>query len=245
MEFSKLSEATYNKIFSMAHHPHILVIIPAFNEADSIARVIRDIPEEFVREVVVVNNASSDRTAEYAAIAGATVLYEPRRGYGYACLKGIDYAKQQSPDIVVFLDGDYSDFPAEIIELTEPILNGTADLVIGSRIAGNAERGALLPQARFGNWLATFLIRHLYDVVFTDLGPFRAITFSKLLALDMQDKTFGWTVEMQVKAAKQKLRCTEVPVSYRKRIGISKITGTVSGTLKAGAKILYTIFKLL
>ncbi|MFQ3598602.1 MAG: glycosyltransferase family 2 protein [Chloroherpetonaceae bacterium] len=224
--------------------PHILVIIPAFNEADSIEKVIRDIPEDAVREVVVVNNGSTDKTAEYAKIAGATVLHEPKRGYGAACLKGIEYAKTKQPDVVVFLDGDYSDFPSELTDLIEPILTQNADLVIGSRLSGNAEKGALLPQARFGNWLATRLIRLFWNYRFTDLGPFRAVKFEKLLSMQMQDQTFGWTVEMQVKAAKMKMNCAEVPVSYRKRIGVSKITGTISGTIKAGYKILFTIFKL-
>ncbi len=224
---------------------HILVIIPAFNEADSIEKVIRDIPEHVVREVVVVSNGSTDRTAEYAEAAGATVLHEQRRGYGAACLKGIAYAKTKQPDVVVFLDGDYSDFPNEITALVKPIFEEDVDLVIGSRIIGNAEPGALLPQARFGNWLATRLIRLFWNYTFTDLGPFRAVKFDKLLSMQMQDQTFGWTVEMQVKAAKMKLHCVEIPVSYRKRIGTSKITGTVSGTVKAGYKILFTIFKLL
>ncbi|MBC8043892.1 MAG: glycosyltransferase family 2 protein [Rhizobacter sp.] len=230
----------------MTPQPNILVIIPAFNEAASIESVITDIPEEFAREVVVVNNASTDTTERNARQAGATVLREARRGYGYACLKGIEYAKQKSPapDIIVFLDGDYSDFPNEIIRLVRPIQHG-ADLVIGSRTLGEREPGAMLPQAIFGNWLATSLIKLFYGVRFTDLGPFRAIKFSKLLELQMRDKTFGWTVEMQVKAAKKKFRCVEVPVSYRKRIGVSKITGTVSGTLKAGYKIITTIFGLL
>jgi glycosyltransferase involved in cell wall biosynthesis len=228
------------------NHPNVLVIIPAFNEAESIEQVIADIPEEFVTEVVVVNNASTDKTEMNAAKAGATVLRETRKGYGYACLKGIEYAKSKSepPDIIVFLDGDYSDFPSEIVSLVQPIQQAGVDLVIGSRTLGKREVGAMLPQAMFGNWLATRLIRWFYGVRFTDLGPFRAIKFEKLLALQMQDTTFGWTVEMQVKAAKQNLKCIEVPVSYKKRIGVSKITGTVSGTLKAGYKILWTIFKL-
>jgi len=228
------------------NHPNVLVIIPAFNEAESIEQVIADIPEEFVQEVVVVNNASTDKTEMNAAKAGATVLRETRKGYGYACLKGIEYAKSkfEPPDIIVFLDGDYSDFPSEIVTLVQPIQQVGVDLVIGSRTLGKREKGAMLPQAIFGNWLATRLIRWLYGVRFTDLGPFRAIKFEKLLALQMQDTTFGWTVEMQVKAAKQNFKCVEVPVSYKKRIGISKITGTVSGTFKAGYKILWTIFKL-
>ncbi|KER09693.1 MAG: glycosyl hydrolase [[Candidatus Thermochlorobacteriaceae] bacterium GBChlB] len=225
--------------------PHILVIIPAFNEAGSIEKVMGDIPEDLVSEVVVVDNGSTDATADHARRGGATVLHEPKRGYGAACLKGIDYARTKQPDVVVFLDGDYSDFPNEMTALVNPILEQNVDLVIGSRIIGNAEPGALLPQARFGNWLATRLIRLFWNYTFTDLGPFRAVKFDKLLAMQMQDQTFGWTVEMQVKAAKMKLHCVEIPVSYRKRIGTSKITGTVSGTVKAGYKILFTIFKLL
>jgi glycosyltransferase involved in cell wall biosynthesis len=223
--------------------PQILVIIPAFNEAESIEKVIREIPDE-VSEVVVVDNGSTDETAERAKRVGATLLHEPKRGYGAACLKGIDYAKTKQPDIVVFLDGDYSDFPDDMTDLLKPIFTQNVDLVIGSRLLGRAEKGALLPQARFGNWLATRLINLFWNYRFTDLGPFRAVKFEKLLAMQMQDQTFGWTVEMQVKAAKMKLKCAEVPVRYRKRIGVSKITGTVSGTIKAGYKILFTIFKL-
>lgn len=231
--------------------PKVFVIIPAFNEADSIEKVISDIPEEFVAEVIVVNNGSTDTTEHNARRAGATVLREARKGYGFACLKGIEYASVQTPppDIVVFLDGDYSDFPGEIVSLVRPIEYGEADLVIGSRVLGKRlgkmESGAMLPQAVFGNALATTLIRLFYGVRFTDLGPFRAIGFSALQRMKMRDTTFGWTVEMQVKAAKLGLRCLEVPVSYRQRVGVSKITGTVSGTIKAGYKILYTIFRLL
>jgi len=227
--------------------PNILVIIPAYNEEDSIGKVLADIPGELVTEVVVVNNASTDTTAQVAEVNGATVIDEPTRGYGQACLRGIGYAQalEEHPDIIVFLDGDYSDYPEEMTELVKPIVNEDYDMVIGSRKLGKAERGALLPQARFGNALATTLIKWLYGVKFTDLGPFRAIKFDKLLELQMTDTTYGWTVEMQVKAAKSGYRCTEVPVSYRKRIGISKITGTLSGSFKAGYKILWTIFKLL
>ncbi len=227
--------------------PNILVIIPAYNEQDSIGKVLADLPEDLAREVVVVNNASTDSTPEVAKSHGATVLDEPKRGYGQACLKGIEYAEKinERPDIIVFLDGDYSDYPGEMTELVKPIIDEDYDMVIGSRKLGKAERGALLPQARFGNALATTLIKLLYGVKFTDLGPFRAIKFDKLLELQMADTTYGWTVEMQVKAAKSGFRCTEVPVSYRKRIGVSKITGTLNGTFKAGYKILWTIFKLL
>jgi len=225
----------------------ILVIIPAFNEENSVGNVVRDIPAEFVDEVVVVNNNSNDQTAVEAARAGAIVLDEPVQGYGRACLRGITYAqsRQQKPDIVVFLDADYSDYPGEMTALVAPILSNKADMVIGSRALGNRERGSMTPQQVFGNWLATTLLRWLYGVQYTDLGPFRAIRFDSLLALNMQDKTYGWTVEMQLKAAKQGLRITEIPVSYRKRIGFSKISGTLKGTVLAGYKIITTIFKYL
>ena len=230
-------------------NPNILVIIPAFNEEESIEKVIDDIPKDLASEIVVVNNNSTDSTRLKAESAGAIVLDEPQMGYGYACLQGIDYARKKeekcNPEIIVFLDGDYSDFPKEMTELVRPIIEENFDMVIGSRTLGNAQEGALLPQQIFGNWLATKLIRLLYGMKFTDLGPFRAIKFDKLLQLNMADKTYGWTVEMQVKAAKEKFRCTEVPVSYRKRIGVSKIAGTVSGSFKAGYKILWTIFKYL
>jgi len=227
--------------------PLVDVIIPVFNEADSITKVINDIPKDLVREVVVVNNGSLDETEKNAKEAGATVLKEEIKGYGRACLKGIDHikSKTQQPDIVVFLDGDYSDYPGEMINVIQPIIKDDFDLVIGSRIIGKREKGALLPQAVFGNWVATTLIRWFYKVKFTDLGPFRAIKFDKLIGLYMRDKTFGWTVEMQIKAAQQGLRSCEVPVSYRKRIGISKITGTINGAIKAGHKILWIIFKSL
>jgi glycosyltransferase involved in cell wall biosynthesis len=220
---------------------HIDVVIPARNEQDAISRVIAEIPRDLVRDIYVVDNGSTDRTAREADRAGARVVVEPRRGYGWACLAGI--SALNSPDIVVFLDGDYSDYPGQMRDLVGPILRGSADMVIGSRILGCAQPGALLPQARFGNWLATRLIRALYGVRYTDLGPFRAIDYGALLGLGMQDKTFGWTVEMQVRAARHGLRAMEVPVSYRARIGVSKITGTLSGTVKAGWKILYTIFR--
>ena len=219
----------------------VSVIIPAFNEELSIGKVIADIPKDLVQEIIVVDNGCADRTAEVAQTAGARVVQEGRKGYGYACLAGI--AALNAPDIVVFLDGDYSDYPSEMPLLVQPILAGEAEMVIGSRIRGVRERGALLPQARLCNALATFLIKLLFRVSYTDLGPFRAIRYDRLLEMDMQDKTFGWTVEMQVKAAKMGVRVCEVPVSYRKRIGQSKITGTVKGTIKAGYKILMTIFR--
>lgn len=222
----------------------IVVIIPAFNEEESLPKVIKDIPG-FVDEIIVVNNGSTDRTVEAAINAGATVLTENEKGYGAACLKGIDYLQNRNFDIVVFLDGDYSDYPEEIYLIVNPILNDDYDFVIGSRMVGKREKGAMLPQALFGNWLASFLIRIFWGYKFTDLGPFRAIEYSSLLKLEMQDRNFGWTVEMQIKASKQKLRTIEVPVSYRKRIGQSKVTGTIKGTVKASVKILYLIFKSL
>jgi len=219
----------------------IAVIIPAHNEERSLPMVLDAIPAGLVEEVVVVDNASTDRTADAARSRGATILFEPRRGYGAACLRGLEHLKTTRPDVVVFLDADYSDHPEEMPGLLEPIARGGADLVIGSRVLGTRERGALLPQARAGNWLAARLIRVLYGGRCTDLGPFRAVRFEALLALGMADRDFGWTAEMQVKALRRGLRVLEVPVSYRRRIGASKITGTVSGTVKAGAKILWTI----
>lgn len=223
----------------------VVVIIPAFNEENAVGKVIREIPAGLVDEVVVVNNNSSDQTAVQAAAAGATVLDEPVQGYGRACLRGIAYARnrQQKPDILVFLDADYSDYPADMTALVAPLLSGQTDMVIGSRALGQRQRGSMTPQQIFGNWLATRLIRWLYGVRFTDLGPFRAIRFESLLALDMRDQTYGWTVEMQVKAAKMGLRSLEIPVRYRPRIGHSKISGTVKGTVLAGYKILSTIVK--
>ena len=220
------------------------VIIPALNEERSIGRVIGDIPRDLVTEIVVVNNGSTDSTARVASGCGATVVDEERKGYGWACLAGMDYIKNSSyiPHIIVFMDGDYSDYPQEIKDVVSPITEGGYDLVIGSRTIGKRQRGALLPQALVGNYIATRLIKLLYRVDFTDLGPFRAIRYDRLLSLDMKDKTFGWTVEMQIKAAKRGLRCTEVPVSYRKRIGTSKVTGTISGSVMAGAKIIWMIF---
>lgn len=224
-----------------------LVIIPAFNEADAIGRVIGDLPRALVDEVVVVNNASTDATERNARAAGARVLREDRRGYGWACLCGIAYAQAkpagQRPDVVVFLDGDYSDHPDELGRLLAPIRAGEADFVIGSRMLGNREPGAMLPQALIGNRLACTLMRLIWGAHYTDLGPFRAIRLPALLALDMQDKTFGWTIEMQIKAVQRGLRYAEAPVSYRRRVGVSKITGTVAGTTKASAKILWTIAK--
>lgn len=225
----------------------VKVIIPAYNEEHGVGKVIAEIPKHLVSEIIVVNNASTDNTVDVAVSAGATVVHEPVPGYGRACLRGIEYLIRSDvkPDIVVFLDADHSDYPEEIEQVIKPILNQDADLVIGSRALGNKEKGSMTLQQIFGNWLATRLLKMMYGVKFTDLGPFRAITYSKLMELDMQDKTYGWTVEMQLKAAKNGLRCVEVPVRYRRRIGFSKISGTVKGTVMAGYKILYTIFKYL
>ncbi|NBG64808.1 glycosyltransferase [Cryomorphaceae bacterium S-15] len=225
--------------------PDIIVIIPAFNEENSVGKVVNDIPKEWVQEVIVVNNNSTDATSENAQKAGATVLAEPRQGYGRACLKGMEYVAQLSnkPDIIVFLDADYSDYPEELPLVVQPIIDETADLVIGSRALGDREGGSMTIPQIFGNWLATTLIRWLYKVEYTDLGPFRAIKYDKLVSLNMEDKTYGWTVEMQVKAAKKGVKSTEVAVNYKKRIGHSKVSGTVKGTILAGYKIITTIFK--
>ena len=222
----------------------IKVIIPAYNEEDSIASVIQDIPS-IVSEIIIVSNNATDQTENNAKNTGATVLKEQRKGYGYACLKGMDYIAQQEvkPEIVVFLDVDYSDYPEQLTDIVAPIINKGKDFVIGTRVKRLREKGAMtLPQI-FGNWLATFLMKLFFNANFTDLGPFRAIKYNKLLALKMEDKTYGWTVEMQLKALKQKLAYVEVPVKYRNRIGVSKVSGTVKGTIFAGVKILTWIFK--
>ncbi len=223
--------------------PKISVIIPAYNEEESLPHVLNDLPRDRLHQIIVVDNRSTDRTSEVASANGATVVYEKRQGYGQACLSGMDAL--DNPDIVVFLDGDYSDFPEEIDLLLAPILKGEADFIVGSRMILEESRKALLPQARYGNQLAVFLIRLFFGHRFTDLGPFRAIRYESLQAIGMRDKNFGWTVEMQIKAVQKELRIREVPVRYRMRIGVSKITGTVSGTLKAGTKIIYTIFRYL
>jgi glycosyltransferase involved in cell wall biosynthesis len=226
-------------------NPITRVIIPAINEENSIAKVIAGIPKSLVSEVIVSDNGSSDNTPEMARQAGATVLIEPTKGYGSACLKAIEYVKslEEKTDIIVFLDADFSDYPEEMTKIIVPIIEADLDLVIGSRALGAMQKGSMTFPQIFGNWLSTRLINLFFGIKFTDLGPFRAIKYDKLLQLDMQDKNFGWTVEMQVKAAKKKFRCVEVPVSYRKRIGTSKISGTIMGTVLAGHKILWTIFK--
>jgi glycosyltransferase involved in cell wall biosynthesis len=225
--------------------PYIAVIVPAMNEADAIARVIADIPPGIAGEIVVVNNNSNDATPEVAISCGATVIDEPRQGYGFACMRGVDYlaARATKPDIVVFLDADYSDYPGEMVELVRPIVEHNYGLVIGCRSVSKRDRGIMPVQQIWGNWLATLLIKLFYGAKFKDLGPFRAIKFDDLIALNMKDRTYGWPVEMQLKSLKRGMRICEVPVSYRARIGKSKISGTVRGTFLAGYKIISTIIK--
>ncbi|MBM3214214.1 glycosyltransferase family 2 protein [Candidatus Poribacteria bacterium] len=216
------------------------IVIPALNEAAAIGRVVGDIPKGVAEEIIVVDNGSDDDTASVAEAAGARVVREPRRGYGFACLAGIA-ALSPDVDTVIFMDGDRSDDANQIPSLLEPIRRQEAELVIGSRSLGEREPGALTVQARFGNWFATRLIRLIWGVRYTDLGPFRALTRRTLDAMQMRDTTYGWTVEMQIKAAMMAIPVAEVPVRYRRRIGRSKISGTVRGTILAGAKILGAI----
>ena len=222
----------------------INVIIPAYNEEGSIGKVIKDIPA-IVDEIIVVNNNSTDNTAAEAQTAGATVLTETKAGYGYACLKGMEYVAYKiiKPDIIVFLDGDYSDYPEELEKLIAPIIQNDIDFVIGARKNKLRAPGSMTVQQIFGNWLAVFLMKIIYSSKFTDLGPFRAIKYEKLLQLQMTDKTYGWTVEMQLKAMKQKMSYVEIPLRYRNRIGLSKISGTLKGTVMAGIKIIGWIIK--
>ena len=224
--------------------PIIKVIIPAYNEAESIGKVIKQIPG-YVNEIIVVNNNSTDETAKNAKQSGAIVLTELSSGYGNACLKGINYIKQQlkKPDIIVFLDGDFSDYPEELTKIIAPIIDRDVDFVLGARVKNLREKGAMQPQQIFGNWLATFLMRLFYKSKFTDLGPFRAIKYETLQSLKMQDPTYGWTVEMQLKILKQKHIYREIPVKYRNRIGVSKVSGTLKGSIFAGIKILTWIIK--
>jgi glycosyltransferase involved in cell wall biosynthesis len=231
----------------MASQPIIDVIIPAYNEADAIGLVLDEIPKDLVRNILVSNNNSTDDTGEVAKEHGAVVVFQPEPGYGNACLKAMEYIaeQQQKPDIIVFLDGDHSDYPEQMIEVVGPIIRNDADMVIGSRALGKSESGSLTPQQIFGNWLATRLLKLFYGETFTDLGPFRAIRYDSLLQIGMVDRNYGWTVEMQIKAAKQKLRSVEVPVDYRVRIGQSKVSGTVKGTIGAGYKIILTLIKYL
>lgn len=223
----------------------IVVIIPAYNEENSIAKVIHDLPAKLVTEIIVVDNNSTDNTSNKAKRAGATVLFQQLKGYGNACLTGIEYLKNMKtpPAIVVFIDGDYSDYPEQLPVVIKPIIEEDYDMVIGSRNLGLKAKGSMMPQQVLGNKMATTLMKWLYKTNYTDLGPFRAIKYKSLIALNMADKNYGWTVEMQLKAAKLKMKTCEVAVDYRKRIGVSKVSGTVKGTLGAGYKIITTIFR--
>ena len=225
--------------------PEIVIIMPALNEERAIGKVLAHIPNNIASEIVVVDNNSSDATAEVAQNSGATVVHESRKGYGFACLKGIEYvlSRPKKPGVIVFLDADYSDCPEEMTSLVQPIIQQDYDMVIGSRLLGKRQKGAMPWHQVLGNRLATMLINALYGVRYTDLGPFRAIKLDKLLKLDMKEQRYDWTAEMQAKAAKQRLRCFEVPVTYRARIGTSKISGTFKGTVCAGYSILATLLK--
>ncbi len=225
--------------------PKIVVIIPAHNEEDSIGKVVNDIPKDWVSDVIVCSNNSTDNTKQVAETAGAIVLEESRKGYGWACIKGMEYADQMTvrPDIIVFMDGDYSDFPQELPNLVKPIIEDDIVLVIGSRAKGQKESGSMTIPQRFGNWLSTRLMHLFYGVKYSDLGPFRAMKFNELLQLNMSEMTFGWTIEMQIKAAKQNMKSLEVPVNYKVRIGDSKVSGTVKGAVRAGIRILWCIAK--
>jgi len=222
----------------------IAIVIPAYNEEKSIVHVLKDIPNEYKSQTVVVDNGSTDNTYKIVKSMNISIVKESRPGYGSACLAGVAFAKNNFKfDTIVFLDGDYSDFPQDIHRLVEQQKNTGADLVIGSRNLGEAEEGSLMPQARFGNWLATTLMNLFTGSKFTDLGPFRLISRSAYDLLNMQDTNFGWTMEMQIKAMKQGLKCTETSMRYRKRIGVSKISGTIKGSVLAGYKILLTLFR--
>jgi len=228
-----------------ADRPAVDVVIPALDEREAIGRVLAALPSQALRHVIVVDNGSTDGTADVARSAGALVVREPRRGYGRACLAGLaELDRRGPPDVVAFLDADYSDHPEELSQLVAPIVEDRADMVVGSRMLRPESRRALLPQARFGNRLAALLLRRLYGLEATDLGPFRAIRWSTLAALGMRDPDFGWTVEMQARAARAGVRYREVAVSYRPRIGRSKISGTLAGSARAGAKILWTLARL-
>ncbi len=221
----------------------IALVIPALNEEHALPKVFAELPPGLFRQVIVVDNGSTDQTAAVARRHAAEVVSEPRRGYGQACLAGLAHVAPDT-DIVVFLDADASDLPAEVFHLLAPLQAGAADLVIGSRRLGKTDPGALYWHQRWGNRSFTALIRLLFGFRFTDLGPFRAIRWRALQQLALQDRDFGWTVEMQIKAARQGLRIVEIPVSYRQRLGQSKISGTWKGSLKAGGKIFWTILRL-
>lgn len=222
----------------------IAIIIPAFNEEQSIGLVLKSIPDEFRGRTVVVDNNSNDETSQVTRDLGIATVFESRPGYGSACLAGVNYANENfKPKTYVFLDGDFSDYPSDIYKILDKMKTENLDLVIGSRNLGEAEKGSLYLQARFGNWLATTLLNIFKGCNYTDLGPFRAIKASSYNRLQMRDTNYGWTMEMQIKSANKKFKTGEVSVRYRKRIGTSKISGTLSGSFKAGYKILYTFFK--
>lgn len=231
---AEIKEVNYAKIF---------VVIPAYNEEQSIAKVIKDIPFLPRENIIVVNNNSTDRTHEVVTSTGAISLFEERKGYGWACLKGCDFVKSKNGEVIVFLDGDYSDYPQQLTDVIAPIYTQNMDMVIGSRALGEREKGAMTFPQVFGNWLASRLMHLFYGVKYTDLGPFRAIRFEAFERLNMNDKTYGWTIEMQIKAAQKGLKSCEVPVDYKKRIGVSKVSGTVKGALMAGIKIIFAVFK--
>jgi glycosyltransferase involved in cell wall biosynthesis len=230
----QIKEIDYTKVF---------VVIPAFNEEQSIGKVINDIPHVPVMNIVVVNNGSSDKTQNIVESLGATALFEPRKGYGWACLKGCEFVEKMKGETIVFLDGDYSDYPEQLPSVITPIYQQNMDLVIGSRALGNREKGSMTVPQHFGNWLASKLLKIFYGVNYTDLGPFRAIRFERYKSLGMSDKTYGWTIEMQIKAAQKKMNYCEVPVDYKARIGVSKVSGTIKGAVMAGIKIIFAVFK--
>jgi glycosyltransferase involved in cell wall biosynthesis len=235
-------------VIAVVNNPQsVAVIIPAWNEEQSVGKVIADLPKEICSLIIVADNNSTDRTAQVAREAGAIVVPATRQGYGSACLAGLAYLEQlpaeRRPRVVAFIDGDFADDPRQLPKIVGPILEETADLVIGSRMLHAQPAGALTPQARFGNWLACRLMRILFKQRYTDLGPFRAISWEAMAKLKMRDPDFGWTVEMQIKAAKQRLKILETPVDYRPRIGQSKISGTIGGSIRAGYKIIVTIFR--
>lgn len=225
----------------MLNNKKVTVVIPAYNEEKSLPLVLDDISRELADDIIVVDNGSDDHTSDVADGKGVRVISEIRKGYGSACLKGL--AESGKTDIIVILDADYSDYPEEMIRLVQPIAEGKYDFVLGSRIMGRIEKNAMAPQAYYGNKLACFLIKMLFGYKYTDMGPFRAIRYDALMGMNMIDSNYGWNAEMQIKALRKKLQVKEVPVNYRARLGKSKISGTVKGTVFAGYKIIYTIFK--
>lgn len=231
---TQIKEIDYTKVF---------VVIPAFNEEKSIGKVINDIPHVSRQNIIVVNNGSTDSTQKVVEDAGATALFEPRKGYGWACLKGCALVEELKGETIVFLDGDYSDYPEQLPRVIAPIYEQNMDLVIGSRALGNREKGSMTIPQEFGNWLASKLLKIFYGVNYTDLGPFRAIRLESYKSLGMSDKTYGWTIEMQIKAAQKKMKYCEVPVDYKARIGVSKVSGTIKGAVMAGIKIIFAVFK--